>query len=154
MKILLAALMCLVLCTSECFALKGGPVYPAGINIVGTYAGVLQGVFDPTNPASSNSIGIFFSGAPSTGNAAGAFVMFSRGRVFTGTVMAFASPQRASLQGILSATYNYTLSFVVTDTDGTTHIETVPVTATANGPITATVANSRATSFTVSSHAY
>src|ERR1700712_6118157 len=115
MKILLASVMCLVLCTTECFALKGGPVYPAGTNIVGTYAGVLQGVFDPTNPASSNSIGLFSLSVPSTGFATGAFVMFSRGRVFTGTAQAFADPIKASLKGILTATFNYTFTRFVTN---------------------------------------
>jgi len=143
MKILLACLMCLVLPTAECFALKGGPPYPGSTDLVGNYAGVMQGVFDPTNPASSNSIGIFSLGVPSTGNATGDFVMFSRGRVFTGTAQAFADPGKASLKGILSATYNYSLSRLITDADGSTHIEVSAVTASARGPIDATVAASQ-----------
>lgn len=147
MKIVLATLLCLVLATSECFALKGGPIYPAGANLVGTYAGVLQGAFDPTNPASSNSLGIFSLGVPSTGNASGVFVMFTRGRVFTGSAQAFADPNNSSLKGILSATYNYNLSKTLTDpTTGTQTITTIPVTASAQGPISATVAASKSAS--------
>ena len=139
MKILLASLMCLVLCTSECFALKGGPVYPAGNNIVGTYAGVLQGAFDPTNPASSNTIGIFTLGVPQSGNANGSFVMFSRGRVFTGTARAFGDPEAATLKGILEASFNYTLSFI----DDSGMLQSIEVTASANGPINADIDTSR-----------
>ncbi len=139
MRIVLASLMCLLLGTSQSWALKGGPPYPQGSNIVGTYAGVLQGVFDPTNPASSNSIGIFSLGVPSSGNATGAFVMFSRGRVFTGTAQAFANPQKASLKGILSASYTYNLSSLLTNADGTQTVVTTPITATAAGPVNAKI---------------
>ena len=148
MKIILASLMCLVLCATECFAISGGPVFPTtGTNIVGTYAGVLQGVFDPTNPASSNSIGIFSLGVPSTGNASGAFVMFSRGRVFTGTARAFADPIKASLKGILTATFNYNLSQIITAADGGQSVVTRAVTASVNGPINATIATSTRSNF-------
>ncbi len=41
MKILFAALMCLVLGGAQCFAISGGPVYPGGLNVVGTFGGVL-----------------------------------------------------------------------------------------------------------------
>ncbi|MGZ4984761.1 MAG: hypothetical protein ACXV8A_01605 [Chthoniobacterales bacterium] len=147
MKIVLASLMCLLLGASQSFAHKGGPTYPAGTNIGGSYAGVLQGVFDPTNPASSNSIGIFSLKVPSTGNATGTFVMFSRGRVFTGTAQAFADPNKSSLKGVLEATYNFNLLVPVSTVSSTgivvTTISSVPVTASANGPINATVAQSK-----------
>jgi len=45
MKALLGSLLCFVLFASECFAIKGGPPYPANTNIVGTYAGVMQPAF-------------------------------------------------------------------------------------------------------------
>ncbi len=136
-----------MLTETECFALKGGPIYPASTNLVGTYAGVLQGVFDPTNPASSNSIGIFSLGVPKTGNATGDFVMFSRGRVFTGTVQAFADPQKATLKGILSATYKFNLFTTTTDpTTGVKTVVTLALTATANGPIDARISTSQSSS--------
>jgi hypothetical protein len=142
MKILFALLMCLVFGTAQCFAIKGGPPYPASTNLVGTYAGVLQGVFDPTAPSSSNSIGVFSVGVPKTGNATGPFVMFSRGRVFKGTIQGTADPTKASIQGVLDATFNFNVSRTVTDTVGDivlTRIVTIPVTATANGPLQASV---------------
>ena len=143
MKALFAALLCFVFTTSQTFAIKGGPEYPAGTNLVGTFAGVMQGVFDPTNPSSSNSIGVFSIGVPRTGNATGPFVMFSRGRVFTGTTHATADPTKSSIKGVLDATYNFTLSRSVTDILGIAHVETTTVTATANGPLDATVSSTK-----------
>jgi hypothetical protein len=139
MRILFALLMCLVFSAAQCFAIKGGPPYPASANLTGTYAGVLQGVFDPTTPSSSNSIGVFSVGVPTTGNATGPFVMFSRGRVFSGTIQGTADPTKASIQGVLNATFNYNLSHTVTDPFGFTTVVTIPVTATANGPLEAAV---------------
>ena len=139
MRILFALLICLVLGISECFAIKGGPPYPAGTNIVGVYAGVLQGAFDPTTPSSSNSIGVFSVGVPKTGIASGPFVMFSRGRVFSGTSKERPIRPKRPIKGVLSATYNFNLSRTVTDSAGNTTIVTIPITATANGPLEATV---------------
>lgn len=150
MKALFASLLCLVLTVSQTFAIKGGPPYPAGTNLVGTFAGVLQGVFDPTKPSSNNSIGVYSLGIPKTGNATGPFVMFARGRVFSGTIQATADPTKASIQGVLSATFNYNLSVLVTDSTGS-HIDTVPVTATANGPLTSTVSAIKSKNLTTSS---
>jgi hypothetical protein len=149
-KALFASLLCLVLAASQSFALKGGPPYPAAANLVGTYAGVLQGVFDPTTPSSSNSIGVFSVGVPKTGNATGPFVMFSRGRVFSGTIQGTADPTKASIQGVLNATFNYNLSRSVTDSSGNTTIVTIPVTATANGPLAATVASTKSKNLSTS----
>lgn len=144
MKALFGSLLCLVLAASESFAIKGGPQYPAGANIVGTYGGVLQGIFDPTTPSSSNTIGVFSLGVPKTGNATGPFVIFARGRVFSGTIQANADPVRASIQGVLDATFNYTLSQTVTNpVTGVTTVLTRSVTASATGPLTATVASSK-----------
>jgi hypothetical protein len=144
MRILFALLMCLVFSAAQCFAIKGGPPYPSGTNLVGTYGGVLQGAFDPTSPASSNSIGVFSLGVPKTGNATGPFVMFSRGRVFTGTIQAAADPIKSTIKGVLSAIFNFNISRTVTDSTGATTVVTIPVTAHANGPLDATVAASKA----------
>jgi hypothetical protein len=138
-KALFASLLCLVLAATQSFAIKGGPPYPAGTNLVGTFAGVMQGVFDPTNPGSSNTIGVYSLGVPKTGNATGPFVMFARGRVFSGTITATADPTKAAIQGVLDASFTFGISTLVTDSDGTTHIVTTGVTATANGPLTSTV---------------
>ena len=83
MKALFASLLCLVLTATQTFAIKGGPPYPANTNLIGSFGGVMQGVFDPTNPGSSNSIGVYSIGVPQNGNATGPFVMFARGRVFS-----------------------------------------------------------------------
>ena len=142
MKAVLAVLLCLVFATAECLAVKGGPAYDLGNNVVGTYAGVLQGAFDPTNPGSSNSIGIFSLGVPGTGTAGGAFLMFSRGRVFSGTIRGFADPEKATLKGILDASFDYVVSVAVPGENGAFDFEQVPVTASAKGPINAKIANS------------
>lgn len=149
-KALFASLLCLVLAVTQAFALKGGPAYPPGDNLPGVYAGVLQGVFDPTSPASSNSIGVFSLGVPTTGIATGPFVMFSRGRVFSGTIQATADPTKASIKGVLSATFNYNLSTLITNSDGSTHIETIAVTASANGPLNSTVSSTKSKNLTKS----
>ena len=146
MKAVLGCLLCLILTSAQCLAVKGGPEYPLGNNVVGTYAGVLQGAFDPTNPGSSNTIGIFSLGVPSSGTAGGGFLMFSRGRVFSGSIQGFADPENATLKGILDASYNFSVSFAVPGENGSVDIETIDVTATANGPITAKIANARSAS--------
>ncbi len=76
--------------------------------------------------------------------------MFSRGRIFTGTAQAFADPLKASLRGILQATFDYDLSTLVQDADGSQHFETISVTASALGPINATIASSKSSRFTSS----
>lgn len=104
LKAIFGCLLCVVLPTAECFAVKGGPVYPAGRNIVGTYAGVLEGAFDPTNPRSSNTLGIFSLGVPQTGLANGSLALFTGERTFVGSIQGIGDPNRgtirAALQGI------------------------------------------------------
>lgn len=161
MKALFAALLCLVLAVSESFAIKGGPPYPAGTNLVGTFAGVMQGVFDPTKPSSSNSIGVYSLGVPRNGNATGPFVMFSRGRVFSGTIKGTADPNKATIKGVLDATFSFSKSevvpdIVVTNSDGTTRVlttkvVTIDVTATANGPLDASVSSTKSKNLGTSS---
>jgi hypothetical protein len=144
MKAILGSLLCLVLGASECFAIKGGPPYPGGsTSLVGTYAGVLQPVFDPTDPFSANSVGVFTLGIPSDGASTGNFLMFTRGRVFGGTIQGITDPNKAKITALLDATFRYTLTFVGTDTDGNLTTTTVDVTATVTGPLNATVTSSR-----------
>lgn len=139
MKALFGALLCLVLGVSESLAISGGPVYPAGTKIVGHYAGVLQGVFDPTNPASSNSVGIFSLGIPSSGLTTGTFLMFAQGRVFTGNVQGSGSPVSSTLQAILTATFNYTLHQI----SSTGEVTDISVTASVNGTMRAGIQSAR-----------
>jgi hypothetical protein len=139
MKVTLAALLCFVLFASECFAIKGGPVYPGGsTSITGTYAGVLQPAFDPTDPFSTNSLGVFTIGVPSSGASTGNFLMFTRGRVFGGTIQGVADPNKGQIHGILFADFRYTLNSV----DSTGAVQTREVTATVTGPLNARVTSS------------
>lgn len=118
MKILLGALMCLVMTTVQSLAVAGGPAYPAGTNITGTYAGVLEPVFDPTDPFSSNSLGIFSLGVPTTGLSTGTFVMFFQGTVFRGSIQGVGSPLDGTLKAVLSATFSITNTSTLSDIFG------------------------------------
>ena len=136
MKILLAALMCLVLSSAECFALKGGPPYPGTTaNLVGTYAGVLQGAFDPTNPASSNTLGLFSLAIAQSGISNGVVVLFVAGRAFVGTMTAVANPNTTVLRGVIQTTTPTTL--ILCDATGAPKSETV--TDRADGQINANI---------------
>lgn len=112
MKSLFGALLCFVLAQSQAWAISGGPVYPgAKANVVGSYAGVLQPGFcaeaNPANCPALNSIGVFSLGVPSSGLGGGTFVMFTQGRVFSGAIQAVANPNSGSIQGVLTASYNF-----------------------------------------------
>ncbi len=140
MKAVLGSLLCFVLFASECFAIKGGPPYPGGsVSLAGTYAGVLQPAFDPTDPFSANSLGVFTLGIPTDGGSTGNFLMFTRGRVFGGSIQGVTDPSKAKLSALLSATFSYTLSFV----DAFGVLQSVAVTATVTGPLDAKVTASR-----------
>jgi hypothetical protein len=114
MKIVLAVLLCFVLTISECFALKGGPVFGnGGANIIGRYAGVLRPPFcplaDPSQcPTGFNSLGLFTLSIPQTGLGTGAAFIFTNGRSFTGTINAIGDPNTAVLSGVLSTEYQIT----------------------------------------------
>ena len=104
MKAIFGSLLCLVLAVSQSFALKGGPPYPGGGNLKGTYAGVMQGVFDPTNPRSSNTLGLFSLSIPTSGFATGTVVIFVAGRTFTGTISGIGDPNKSKLQAVVQST--------------------------------------------------
>ncbi|MBA2435034.1 MAG: hypothetical protein M3480_07040 [Verrucomicrobiota bacterium] len=139
MKAILGSLLCLVLVSSECFALKGGPPYPASTNIIGTYAGVLQPAFDPTDPFSANSLGVFTLGVPSTGASTGTFIMFTRGRIFGGTIQGVGDVNKATVSALLDASFNYTLTVI----DDLGVPQSIEVTASVNGPLNAKVVPTR-----------
>ena len=139
MKTILGSLLCLVLFASECFAIKGGPIFTEGVNVIGTYAGVLQPNFDPTDPFSANSLGVFTLGIPSIGASTGNFLIFTRGRVFGGTIQGVTDPNKGNFSGLVDATFTYMLTTFAAD--GTT--VTTSVTATVNGPVTAKVVSTR-----------
>jgi hypothetical protein len=148
---LLGSLLCLVLAASQSFAVSGGPPYPGGsTSIVGTYAGVLEPRFDPTDPFSTNSLGIFSLGVPGTGLATGNFIMFVRGTVFKGTIQGLGNPNDGTVRGILDASFSITTSEATT-TSGFGFIFTTSATtvaARAQGNLNATVIGGRSGSAT------
>ena len=147
MRSLFAALMCLVFSASQCLALSGGPIYPGASTVVGTYAGVLQPT-EATDASGMNSLGVFSIGVPKTGIASGAFVMFSQGRVFSGTVQGTADAGRATLKGILEATFNFTVTRTFFNpVTGETTTTTTEVTAQADGTLDTKITDSRDSSF-------
>ena len=140
--------MCFVLGASQCFGISGGPPYPGGANVVGTYAGVIKRPSDtltvppagcslPAAGCSANSLGVFSVGVPASGISSGTFVMFSQGRVFTGTIRGTADPSKAVLTGVLNATFN----FSVTTFDALGKPTTTQVTASANGKLKTKITN-------------
>ncbi len=107
------------------------------LNLTGTYSGVLQGLTettpngstdtapaipgDPTpvtptdtsTTSASNSIGLFDLGVTqTTGLATGTFLLFSDGRVFTGTISGAVDPGSGALRGILQARFNFNVTTV------------------------------------------
>lgn len=142
MKSIFAGLLCGLLATANALATSGGPVYGGNkTNVVGTYAGVLEPAFcpiaDPAQCPGFNSIAVFSLSIPGTGTGSGDFTIFSAGRVFSGTISAVGDPKDASVKGILDASYNYNLQRTELDKDGQPHVVSIPVTATANGPLKA-----------------
>lgn len=138
MKALLGCLLCLVLAASQSFAIKGGPPYPGGGNLKGTYAGVMQGVFDPTNPRSSNTLGLFSFSVPETGLSTGVVVIFVAGRAFTGTISGSGDPNKGRFQGVVQSASKTTLPLC--DIFGTPL--PTDVTDRADGPIDAKITSS------------
>jgi hypothetical protein len=145
MKTLLGCLMCSVLTMSQAFAITGGPFGGGKANVVGTYGGALTPKPNTTdNPpnCSANSIGIFSVGVPKNGIATGTFVMFSQGRVFSGTVQGTADQGKGTLKGVLTASFNFNVTFPPTPCPTVTPAPsctpsafTIAVTAMANGKL-------------------
>lgn len=128
MKILLACLMCLVLTMSECFALKGGPVFGKGqVTTTGIYAGVL------VPNVADNSLGIFSVIIPNRGTGTGTISFFRNGIFYPGTIQAVADPDSGVLTGVASSTISITFTSTTdADTGETTDIV---ITFNANGSL-------------------
>ena len=144
------------------YAVSGGPVYTSGISPVGTFSGVIEGITETDDTTSSappipgdplpspsggattpsNALGLFNLSVPAVGSAAGAFVLFADGIVFSGTIQAFADPNNDRLIGILQAT---TTIMITEDTAaGTT--ATTTVTESSVGEINARVTGATSSS--------
>jgi hypothetical protein len=128
MKILLACLMCLVLTMSECFALKGGPVFGQGqVATTGIYAGVL------VPQTADNSLGIFSVIIPNRGTGSGTVSFFRNGIFYPGTIQAIADPDSAVLTGVASSSFDITFTSETTGNPPTT--KNIVITFNANGSI-------------------
>ena len=135
MKILLAFLMCLVLCTSECFALSGGPVFGNNnVSTTGIYAGLLLPVSDP------NSLGIFSVTIPKTGIGTGNVAVFRNGNYYPGSFQGLADPDSAKLTGVIQASFSRTVGQVVTN-GSTTSTITFVYTYQVNGSVKGQIRN-------------
>ena len=156
-------LLSYVFVTTQCWAISGGPNYGNGIvSAIGTYSGVLVGLTEadattsgPTIPgdpvdttpssettSSSNALGLFDLTVPNIGTAAGAFLLFADGYVFTGTIDGSVDPDTDALKGIVQGTFTFTLS-EVSDT-GT--VASTTVTAQAVGMINAKIGGTKSSS--------
>ena len=164
MKKILPVLLCYVLSASQMYAVSGGPVFSSGVSPVGSYSGVIEGITEtddlsasappiPGDPLGggttsdttpSNALGLFDLTVPSIGLAAGTFVLFEDGIVFTGTIQASANPNSDKLIGILQASF----TFMLTTFNDTGNAVVTTTAATAVGQINAKVvgANDSATS--------
>ena len=133
MKQLLSLLLCFVFLNGQTFAKHE---FPGGTaSLTGIYGGVMvptsttvSGV--ATDP--SNSIGLFSFTMPSAGFGAGAMLVFANGTVYNGTITAMGNPSTGQITAVLQATYNFSLSVILSGTGGDT-LSSIPVTATANG---------------------
>jgi hypothetical protein len=140
MRILLASLMCLVLTSAECFALKGGPVFGGTkTSTTGTYAGV----FMPTE--ARNSLAIFSLQIAQTGIGTGTLLIFDVGQIYSGTLQATGDPDKGKVTGLVRATFPYITTVPSgTDSDGHPTFTTTTVVATAAGTMQGKVkANNR-----------
>lgn len=153
-KTLLAVLLCHVLLSAQTYAIQGGPGGGGGglaLNVVGTYSGVLTGVQekDPNTgiTSASNSIALFSMNVPQTGNATGTSLVFSAGRVFSGTLTAVVDPESGSVRGIINATYNFGIAVPDVDANGNPITRSVTITASALGRIDAAIKASNNLSF-------
>ncbi len=131
MRILLAALMCLVLSLSECFAISGGPIFGGGnVTTTGIYAGVLY------PRARSNSIGLFSVPVPKTGLGSGTVFVFANQSAYNGTMQATADPDSGLFTGYIDSGFNF-VDTVRTgaDKDGNPTFTVIKVRAVASGRI-------------------
>lgn len=119
MQKVLSLLMAFVLLEVQAHALSGGPVYGGaqGINVIGTYAGVLVPEDVPAGTGviarSSTSIGLFSLGVPEAGPATGGVVMFVEGTSFNGNLTGVADPGDGSFSAIIDAVSSYTIVDVI-----------------------------------------
>lgn len=147
MKRVLSLLLALAFLRAETYAISGGPDFGGTIDIVGTYSGVLVQQLTPEliESGESGSMALFTMGIPESGLATGRTLVFSAGRVYSGTITgvgAVTSSDQASFKGIIEASFNFTVSrTVVNPTTGEVTQITSDVTSSANGTVDAEISN-------------
>jgi hypothetical protein len=105
----------------------------------------MQGAFDPTNPRSSNTLGLFSFSIPTSGLATGTVVIFVAGRTFTGTISGIGDPNKSTLKGIVRSTTpsKVLVCDKLVDTTGTiTILRSTDVTDRADGTLDASITKS------------
>lgn len=129
--------------------ISGGPNYGGGrsktvASIPGVYSGMLTAIPCSTTTSSdaalkttptptpaltgrcgANSVGIFSLTMPRTGGGTGTIVVFDEGQAYNGTIRATANPKKATINGLLDGTFNFseqviTGTTVTTDSNGRT----------------------------------
>lgn len=132
MKATLGVLLCYVFFTSQCWALKGGPVYPGGqVSTTGNYAGIM--IPDKTSSPGANSIALFSLALPQTGLGSGTLVIFQTGETYTGTIQGLVDPDSAELSALLNASFPYVIVLTTYDSNGRPSQTSQTVIATASG---------------------
>jgi hypothetical protein len=115
MKKIAAVLFTSVLLHAQAFALSGGPVYPGGsFFLTGTYAGVMipsgdageetpegSQAIDAADLDSSAALGLFTLQVPSSGLAAGTFVLFDGGIAYEGPVTGFGDTNSGTISAVV-----------------------------------------------------
>lgn len=133
MKALLGCLLCLILGTSQSYALKGGPGLGGGqVRTTGVYAGVMTP--GPLSPG-ANSIGLFAVSIPRSGLGTGTVILFTAGQTYTGVFTGVADPDSAKLTGQIDASFPIISS--VRESDG--QITTTTFLAKAAGKVDAKI---------------
>lgn len=125
MKAMFGVLLCFVFITTQAFAISGGPWgRDGGVNVTGTYAGVLVPI-PQANPApppptvTDDSLALFTLKIPQTGGGAGQAVIFRKGIFYAGIIDAVGDPDSGKISAVISATVAVTVT--CNDCNGVAH---------------------------------
>src|SRR5690349_10291548 len=98
MKRILSLLLCYVFLHVQAFAISGGPTNAGTLNLVGTYAGIMTPILNPSSEDAllaldENSIGLFGIQVKDLGLADGVCAIFNKGEIFTGKMIGVGDPK-------------------------------------------------------------
>jgi len=131
MKKVLSLLLTYTFLSTQVWALSGGPVFGGGGGAngigttVGTYTGVLTPKFQFVGAIGTNSLGLFSLGIPNTAFASGAFVYFSEGKTYTGTIVGVADPDSLQFSGLVKAQFNIDINAAALINTGTGQVTNI-----------------------------